>query len=134
MELRAESGLSLETLLKVFLPRGWFTPVTPGTQFVTLGGMVAADIHGKNHHRDGCIGRHVRGLRMRVAPVLDAIRILESMPSVRAVAVAADQISVEAAGVETAALVRALVLGGVSVSEVTMHRESLEHHFLQLTS
>jgi ABC-2 type transport system ATP-binding protein len=74
------------------------------------------------------------GLRMRVAPVADAIRILESMPSVRAVALSADQIAVDAAGVETAALVRSLVLGGVAVSEVTMHRESLEHHFLQLTS
>jgi len=74
------------------------------------------------------------GLRMRVAPVQDAIRILESMPSVRAVAVSSDQIAVEAVDVDTAALVRALVLGGVAVSEVSMHRETLEHHFLQLTS
>ena len=54
-----------------FLPRGWFTPVTPGTQFVTLGGMVAADVHGKNHHVDGTIGRHVRAIRMRVASGAD---------------------------------------------------------------
>src|SRR5262245_20570452 len=65
--LRAEAGLSLRVLYRTFLPRGWFTPVTPGTQYVTLGGMVAADIHGKNHHRDGTIGRHIRSLRMRVA-------------------------------------------------------------------
>jgi decaprenylphospho-beta-D-ribofuranose 2-oxidase len=65
--LRAEAGLSIETLIRVFLPRGWFTPVTPGTQFVTLGGMVAADVHGKNHHVDGTIGRHVRAIRLRVA-------------------------------------------------------------------
>lgn len=65
--LRAEAGYSLQHLLRRFLPRGWFTPVTPGTQFVTLGGMVAADVHGKNHHRDGTIGRHVRALRLRVA-------------------------------------------------------------------
>jgi FAD/FMN-containing dehydrogenase len=65
--LRAEAGLSLVDLRNVLLPRGWFVPVSPGTQYVTLGGMVAADIHGKNHHVDGCIGRHVRRLRMRVA-------------------------------------------------------------------
>ena len=65
--LRAEAGYSLQSLYRGFLPRGWFTPVTPGTQFVTLGGMVAADIHGKNHHVAGTIGRHVRSIRLRVA-------------------------------------------------------------------
>ena len=65
--LRAESGYSLHSLYHDFLPRRWFTPVTPGTQFVTLGGMVAADIHGKNHHVDGTIGRHVHTIRLRVA-------------------------------------------------------------------
>ena len=65
--LRAEAGFSLEQLYRVFLPRGWFTPVAPGTQFVTLGGMVAADVHGKNHHVAGCFGAHVTALRMRVA-------------------------------------------------------------------
>src|SRR5262249_37079468 len=49
-----------------FLPRGFFTPVSPGTQFVTLGGMVASDIHGKNHHSFGTFGKAVRALRMRV--------------------------------------------------------------------
>ena len=65
--LHAEAGFSLDQLYRVFLPRGWFTPVTPGTRFVTLGGMVAADVHGKNHHRDGCIGEHVTQLSLRVA-------------------------------------------------------------------
>lgn len=65
--LRAEAGLSLSELNRLFIPRGWFTPVTPGTKFVTLGGMVASDVHGKNHHRDGCFGAHVRRLRLRLA-------------------------------------------------------------------
>ena len=65
--LRAEAGYSLRHVVRDFLPRCWFVPVSPGTQFVTLGGMVAADVHGKNHHVDGCIGRHVRSLRLRVA-------------------------------------------------------------------
>jgi decaprenylphospho-beta-D-ribofuranose 2-oxidase len=66
-ELHAEAGLTLDEVYRIFLPRGFFTPVTPGTRFVTLGGMVACDVHGKNHHRDGCFGRHVTAIRMRVA-------------------------------------------------------------------
>jgi decaprenylphospho-beta-D-ribofuranose 2-oxidase len=74
--LRAEAGLSLHELNRVFLSRGWFVPVTPGTQFVTLGGMVAADVHGKNHHVDGCVGQHLTRLLMRVADG----RVLECGP------------------------------------------------------
>ncbi|MFW6286746.1 MAG: FAD-binding oxidoreductase [Candidatus Sumerlaeota bacterium] len=65
--LRAEAGLSLYEINRLFLREGWFVPVSPGTQFVTLGGMVAADVHGKNHHIDGCFGDHVESLKMRVA-------------------------------------------------------------------
>jgi decaprenylphospho-beta-D-ribofuranose 2-oxidase len=52
-QLTAEAGVLLEDVISAFLPRGWFPPVTPGTKFVTLGGMIAADVHGKNHHKDG---------------------------------------------------------------------------------
>lgn len=57
--VKAEAGVSLATILEVFVPRGWFLPVTPGTKFVTLGGAIANDIHGKNHHKTGTFGRHV---------------------------------------------------------------------------
>lgn len=65
--LRVEAGVPLRELNRLFLTRGWFTPVSPGTQHVTAGGMVAADIHGKNHHVNGTFGQHIRSLRMRVA-------------------------------------------------------------------
>jgi FAD/FMN-containing dehydrogenase len=65
--LRAEAGLSLARLQDLFLPRLWSSPVAPGTESVTLGGMVAADVHGKNHHRSGSFGEHIRALRMRLA-------------------------------------------------------------------
>jgi FAD/FMN-containing dehydrogenase len=54
--LHAEAGLSIEEIQRLFLPRNWSFPVLPGTQYVTLGGAVAADIHGKNHHVDGTVG------------------------------------------------------------------------------
>lgn len=65
--IRAEAGLTLVDLVRLMLPRGWFPPVVPGTKFVTLGGMVASDVHGKNHHREGCFGAHVRALRIRLS-------------------------------------------------------------------
>lgn len=52
-QLVAEAGVLLGDIIAAFLPRGWFPMVTPGTKFVTLGGAIAADVHGKNHHRDG---------------------------------------------------------------------------------
>lgn len=65
--LRAEAGFRLEQLERLTRPAGWVSPVVPGTRHVTLGGMVASDIHGKNHHVAGCIGAHVRSLLIQVA-------------------------------------------------------------------
>ncbi|WP_127103874.1 FAD-binding oxidoreductase [Pararhodobacter zhoushanensis] len=55
-ELVAESGVTLGEIMDAFLPRGWFLSVTPGTKFVSLGGAIAADVHGKNHHSEGSFG------------------------------------------------------------------------------
>ncbi|MEM7260355.1 MAG: FAD-binding oxidoreductase [Planctomycetota bacterium] len=65
--VRIEAGCSLRRLLAVFGPAGWWSPVCPGTQDVTIGGMVAADVHGKNHHRDGSFGRWVDSVRIELA-------------------------------------------------------------------
>ncbi|MEA2173876.1 MAG: decaprenylphospho-beta-D-ribofuranose 2-oxidase [Blastocatellia bacterium] len=65
--LKAEAGMTLERVLTDFVSKGWFPPVTPGTKFVSLGGCVAADVHGKNHHRDGTFGSYVRELEMAMA-------------------------------------------------------------------
>jgi len=62
---RAEAGLTLGEMLEIIEPAGWFLPVTPGTQYVTLGGAVANDVHGKNHHGSGTFGMHVTALRLQ---------------------------------------------------------------------
>jgi FAD/FMN-containing dehydrogenase len=62
--VRCESGVSLSEIIAVFLPKGWFLPVTPGTRFVTVGGAIANDVHGKNHHRAGTFGAHVRQIAL----------------------------------------------------------------------
>lgn len=65
--LRAEAGTTLAEVLETFLTRGWFPSVVPGTKFVTLGGCVAADIHGKNQHRAGTFGAHTTELTLKLA-------------------------------------------------------------------
>lgn len=74
--LRCEGGVLLAEILRLTVPHGWFLPVTPGTRFVTVGGAIANDVHGKNHHRAGTFGCHVRcfellrsdGTRMLCSP------------------------------------------------------------------
>jgi decaprenylphospho-beta-D-ribofuranose 2-oxidase len=65
--VRCGAGTSIDQLLKSILPQGWFVPVTPGTRHVTVGGAVAADVHGKNHHRDGSIGSHLTSIDLLTA-------------------------------------------------------------------
>lgn len=62
--LTCEAGISLAAILDLIVPAGWFLPVTPGTKFITLGGAIASDVHGKNHHREGAFSRHVPALRL----------------------------------------------------------------------
>lgn len=66
-ELVAEGGVTFNEILELFGPRGWMLPVTPGTAFVTLGGAIANDVHGKNHLTAGSIGRHVRWIDLLLA-------------------------------------------------------------------
>jgi len=63
--LRCEGGVTIDQVLELVVPRGWFVPVTPGTRFVSIGGAIANDVHGKNHHVAGTFGCHVRSFGVR---------------------------------------------------------------------
>ncbi|WPP45349.1 FAD-binding oxidoreductase [Pseudomonas sp. AN-1] len=63
--ITAEAGVTLAEILTLAIPRGWFLAITPGTQFVTLGGAIANDVHGKNHHVRGTFGTHVLRLGLQ---------------------------------------------------------------------
>ncbi len=62
--LRCESGVGLDEILQLVVPHGWFLAVTPGTQYVTVGGAIANDVHGKNHHLAGTFGCHVTAFEL----------------------------------------------------------------------
>lgn len=62
--LECEAGVTFEEIVDVFLPRGYFLPVTPGTKSITVGGAIANDVHGKNHHRDGCFSNYVLSMKL----------------------------------------------------------------------
>lgn len=66
-QLDCDAGISLGELLDVFVPRGWFLPITPGTKFVSVGGAIASDVHGKNHHLHGCFSECVDSIEILLA-------------------------------------------------------------------
>lgn len=65
--LHAEGGATLADMVETFVPRGYFLPVTPGTKYVTLGGAIACDVHGKNHLHDGCLSQYVDEIELLLA-------------------------------------------------------------------
>ena len=61
--LKCQTGVLLKDIIEVFVPKGWFLSVTPGTKYITVAGAIASDVHGKNHHKDGCFSNFLEELK-----------------------------------------------------------------------
>lgn len=123
--LRVEAGATLEEVLRVALPRGWFLPVTPGTKFATVGGAIANDVHGKNHHRRGTFGAHVE----RFALLRSDRGMLECSPAENTELFAATIGGLGVTGVVLWAELRLLPVGSSRIASTSIRFDNLGEFF-----
>lgn len=120
-----EAGLLLSELIAAMLPRGWFPPVTPGTKFVTIGGMIASDVHGKNHHGAGSFCDHVEWIDL----ALGDGRVLRCSPTENAALFAATCGGMGLTGIVLRARFRLLKVETSMVRQRTLRAPTLAHAF-----
>lgn len=120
--LHCEGGLLLADLIEAFVPRGFFVPVTPGTQFVTVGGMIAADVHGKNHHGAGSFCDHVESLELSLGDG----RLVSCSMSVNADLFAATCGGMGLTGIILSATIRLQRIGSAYIRQSTQRARSLD--------
>lgn len=124
-ELTCEAGTLLSDVLAYAIPRGYFLPVTPGTRFVTVGGAIANDVHGKNHHRRGTFGCHVARmtlLRSDGGP-------FECSPDANGTLFAATIGGMGLTGLITKATIRLMKVGSADVQQRTLRFDNLDAYF-----
>lgn len=121
----AEAGVLLDDLLELVVPAGWFPPVTPGTCFVTLAGAIANDVHGKNHHRAGTFGRHVRAFELVRS---DGAR-LTCAPDMNAELFAATIGGYGLTGLITQATLQLMPVASAQMRQETLHFDGLDRFF-----
>jgi len=126
--LRCEAGVTLAEILRLIVPRGWFLSVTPGTKFVSIGGAIANDVHGKNHHRAGTFGCHVRQFELLRS---DGRRLVCS-PSENADLFRASIGGMGLTGLITWAEIQLKPIKSVWMQSETIPMKSLEH-FIELS-
>lgn len=117
-----EAGVKLADIVEVFVPRGWFPRVTPGTKFVTVGGMIAADVHGKNHHGAGSFGDTVESLDLALADG----RVVRCSPSENAELFAATRGGMGLTGVILEARFRLMPIATSLIRQETVRARNLE--------
>ena len=122
--MTAEAGVTLGEIIAHIGPHGWFPPVTPGTKHVTLGGAIANDVHGKNHHRRGSFGAHVVGFDLlRSDGVVRRCSATENMNLFKA-SIGGFGLT----GMILSATVQMMKVGSADVTEKVMPFQSLEHY------
>ena len=120
------AGVRLDTLLRRIVPAGWFVPVTPGTRQVTVGGAVAADVHGKNHHRDGSLGGYVT--RLELLDGLGGLHILRPGDELFAATIGGMGLT----GVITSVTLRLLRIGSAHMTVDTWRTRDLDETMARL--
>lgn len=123
--VEAEAGVMLSAIIKAYAPRGFFPPVVPGTRWVTLGGAIANDIHGKNHHRRGSFGCHVERLTLLTSDG----EVVECSPTRNPKMFAATIGGMGLTGIILRAAIRLMPAGAVDVEERATGFDSLERYF-----
>jgi FAD/FMN-containing dehydrogenase len=123
--LACEGGVLLSELIDAMLPRGWFPPVTPGTRFVTVGGMIASDVHGKNHHVAGSFCDHLAWIDLAIGEG----RVLRCSPETHADLFAATCGGMGLTGVIVRAAFRMLRVGSSAIRQRTLRAPTLDHAF-----
>ncbi|WP_291667710.1 FAD-binding oxidoreductase [Bosea sp. (in: a-proteobacteria)] len=123
--LTCEAGLMLDRLLDIVVPAGWFPPVTPGTSFVTIGGALANDVHGKNHHRAGTFGSHVRAFELMRSDG----RSLLCAPDINADLFAATIGGYGLTGLVTQVTLQLMPIGSAAMEQEILHFDDLDGFF-----
>lgn len=123
--LTAEAGMLLSTIIALAAPHGFFLPVTPGTRFVTLGGAIANDVHGKNHHRRGTFGCHVERFEL----LRSDGRVIACSPGMNEGLYAATIGGLGLTGIILAATIRLMKVNSLDVMERIQPFSSLEAYF-----
>lgn len=123
--LTCEGGVSFAEIIRLFLPRGWFLPVTPGTKFITVGGAIASDIHGKNHHTEGCFSEFV--LSMKV--LLPDGQVLSCSPEQNEEFFRATCGGMGLTGLITEATIQLKKVNSRNIDQKTFKAKNLEHVF-----
>ena len=123
--LTCGAGLMLDRLLDLTVPAGWFPPVTPGTSLVTVGGALANDVHGKNHHRAGTFGRHVRAIELMRS---DGQRLI-CAPDLNAELFAATIGGFGLTGLVTQVTLQLMPIASVEMAQEVRHFDSIDRFF-----
>lgn len=120
--ITCQAGLTIRDLLALIVPRGWFIPVTPGTSQVTIGGAIASDVHGKNHHLSGTFSQHVRQMQVMLA----SGEILTVSPTSHVPLFRATCGGMGLAGVILSAQIQLLRIGSSNIVQTTIKADSLQ--------
>ena len=121
--LRVEAGITLSEILSVVIPHGWFLGVTPGTKYSTLGGVIASDVHGKNHHINGCFSEYVSDIDLML-PSGSIVNLVKDDELFKATCG-----GMGLTGVIVSATIRLVKIASTNINQVTIKTASLSETF-----